>query len=315
MYIDRMNDVAMVPDDRLAYSAIVDRPLLHWPNDARVAVWVVPNIEHYQLMPRPNARRKAWTRTPPPDVLGYGLRDYGNRVGLWRMLDIIDRYDVPCTASLNVAAFEHYPEVMTACEERNMDYLCHGIYNTRYHWGLSEEDERAEITDAVDSLERLIGRAPSGWFGPAASQTLNTPDLVAESGFSYYSDWVHDEQPFPLRVRTGRLISVPYSTDLNDAVISRQGHDSEAFAHMVIDHFDALYEDGGRTGRVMCIAVHPYIMGQPHRIQHLDDALKHVTSRADVWMATGEQIANWYYQTMWDPMQAHLRASGGHDGR
>lgn len=292
-------------EERVSYSAIVDRPVLQLPDAARVAVWIVPNVEHYEFVATGNPLRNAWPRTPHPDVLGYSTRDYGNRVGLWRMLEVIDRFGVPCTASLNVGAFERYPEVMQACEERGWDYLCHGIYNTRYHWGMNEQDERDEIAECLQRFRDCIGRTPAGWFGPALSQTVHTPDLVAEFGMQYYCDWVHDEQPFPFHTRSGaRLVSVPYSTDLNDAVVLRQGYESADFARMVQDHFDTVYDEGADIPRVMCVAVHPYLMGQPHRIEHFAQILEHLTSRPGVWFATGAQIAQWYYDTMWDSVSA-----------
>jgi peptidoglycan/xylan/chitin deacetylase (PgdA/CDA1 family) len=291
--------------DRVAYSPIVTRPPIRWPGGARLALWVVPNIEHYEYLPDQQVR-DAWPRMPHPDILGYGGRDYGNRVGLWRMMEVMDKLGIRCTMSLNLSVYEHYPEIMEACEARRWDVLCHGIYNTRYHWDYSEDQERAAIADCVATWKRLTGRMLPGWFSPAASFTLHTPDLVAEAGIKYFCDWYHDDQPTPMKTRSGRLITIPYEMDINDAMASRTHIEAEDFAQMVIDHFECLYRDSADSGRVMCIALHPYIMGQPHRIRHLERALRHVLAHDGVWQATGEEIADWYIAHHLDAAEAHL---------
>jgi peptidoglycan/xylan/chitin deacetylase (PgdA/CDA1 family) len=294
--------------DRFSYSPIVERPRIVWPDGARVALWVVPNIEHYEYLPGPIKSRNPWPRAPHPDVLGYGIRDYGNRVGVWRMFELMDRHDLRCTVSLNLANFEHYPEIFAACEQRRWDYMCHGIYNTQYLWNLPEDEERAVIAECVATFRRLTGRQLAGWFSPAVSNTLNTPDLVAEAGITYYCDFYHDDQPTPLKVRHGRLISVPYSMDLNDAVLYRYSAEGEEFARMIIDHFDTVWREGETQGRVMCIALHPYMMGQPHRIKHLDRALRHILAHDGVWKATGAEIAEWYAAHALAGFRKHLGA-------
>ncbi len=281
-------------EERLPYSAIVDRPKLTWPNGARVALWIVPNVEHYEYLPRRTKPRNPWPRTPHPDVLGYSLRDYGNRVGLWRMLDVLDRYEMPCSVSLNISVFERYPEIMAASEARKWDVLCHGMYNTEYLWGMSPDEERALIGECCETFRRLTGRSIPGWFSPAATFTHNTPDLVAEAGIKYYSDFYHDDQPTLLNTKHGALVSVPYQMDINDAMVYRHHIEADQFARMIVDHFDRLYAEGGDNGRVVCIALHPYIMGQPHRIKALDKALKYIAGHSDVWKATGLEIAEWY---------------------
>jgi allantoinase len=292
-------------EDRVPYSPIVTRPRFAWPNGARLAVWVVPNVEHYEYLPDPGPR-DPWPRTPHPDVLGYGLRDYGNRVGLWRMFDVMDHFGIRCTTSLNLAVFDHYRQILEACERRKWDVMAHGLYNTRYHWNMAEDAERAAIEACVESYRRHTGRQLAGWFSPAATFTLNTPDLVAEAGIKYYCDWYHDDQPFPMRVRNGRLITIPYQMDINDAMTYRHAIEAAEFAQMVIDHFDCVYAEAAHRPLVMCIALHPYIMGQPHRIRHLERALGYVLSHSGVWAATGEEIADWYIAHGLDALEAHL---------
>lgn len=285
--------------ERVPYQPITDRPRLTWPNGARVAVWVVPNVEHYEYLPPATGGRDAWPRTPHPDVLGYGLRDFGNRVGLWRIAEVTDDLGIPLTLSLNLANWLHYPEIFEASEARGWDVMAHGLYNTRYHWEMPEQAEREAIGQCVEIYRTLTGRMLCGWFSPAATWTKNTPDLVAEAGISYYCDWYHDDQPTQMNVRSGQLITLPYQMDINDAMVWRHHFEADDFAQMVIDHFDTLWREGADHGRVVCIALHPYIMGQPHRIRALERALRHVVSHDKVWMATGAEIADWYLSDQW----------------
>jgi peptidoglycan/xylan/chitin deacetylase (PgdA/CDA1 family) len=178
------------------FSPIKARPLFKWPGGARIALWVVPNIEHYEYLPGPVRVRNPWPRMPHPDVLGYSLREYGNRVGVWRMLDVMDKHKIRCTVSLNLAM---HPEIMHACEARGYDTLCHGIFNTSYLWEMPEDEERAYIAECVARFRKLTGRQLRGWFSPGVSYTPRTLDLVAESGFTYSADLYHDDQPTPLK--------------------------------------------------------------------------------------------------------------------
>ena len=296
----------MPEPDRYAYLPITDRPRLVWPNGARIAVWICPNIEHYEFQPGPVRVRDPWPRTPHPDILGYATKDYGNRVGLWRMFEIMDRYDIRCTVSLNLANFEHYPEVLEACEKRRWDYMCHGVYNTHYLWNYPEDEERAFVAECVETFRRLTGRKLAGWFSPAASHTLNTPDLVAEAGIKYFCDFYQDDQPVPLRVKSNRLISLPYQMDLNDSNLYASYGEGEDFLRVARDMFDTLYREGGESGqgRVMCLALHPFIMGRPHRHKYLDQAIAYIAGHEKVWFATGEEIADWYYAQLYDAVVA-----------
>lgn len=292
--------------DRLIYSPIDRRPRLQWPNGARVALWLVPNVEHYEYLPRQGQMRDPWPRMPHPDVLGYSRADYGNRIGIWRTFEVIDRYQMPCTVSLNLAVYEHFPEIMRACEARKWEVLCHGIYNSDYLWGLPEDQERAIIADCVATHRRLTGRELPGWFSPAGTWTMNTPDLVAEAGFKYICDFGFDDQPFPLATRAGRLLAMPYSFDINDGINFRGNVESGEFADATIAMFDRFYAEGGEQGRVMCVPIHPFILGQPHRIRHLDAILKHIASHDRVWAATGVQIADWYSANYLPLLDRHL---------
>ena len=189
-----------------------------------------------------------------------------------------------------------YPEIAEAMLKRRWEFMSHGLYNTRYHWNLSEADERAAIEECQQIHRQFTGRDLSGWFSPAASNTLNTPDLVAEAGIGYLCDLYHDDQPTPIQVRQGELYSLPYSMEINDSIAWRRGQEGAAFAQKICDEFDTLYAEGAVSGQVMNIAVHPFIMGQPHRIEHLARALDYVLSHSGVWCATGSEIIASYRQ-------------------
>ena len=287
-------------EQRIDYSAAPDRAPLRWPGGARVALWVAPNIEHYEYQPQKIRVRDPWPRMPHPDILGYGLRDYGNRVGIWRLMELFDRYRLPVTVSLSMAVLDMYPDIAEAMLSRNWEFMSHGLYNTRYHWGLDEDEERAAIAQCQDIHRAFVGRGLHGWFSPAASNTLRTPDRGAEAGIAYLCDLYHDDQPSPIRVRSGELFSLPDSMEINDSIAWRRGQEASAFAQKICDEFDVLYAEGATHGKVMNIAVHPFIMGQPHRIDHLARALEYVLSHSGVWCATGSDIVDHYC--------AHLQA-------
>ena len=295
-----------LPPNRVDYSPIIDRPIIKWPNGARVALWISPNVEHYEYMPDDDAARTPWPRTPFPDVQQYSYRDYGNRVGFWRMLETLDKYNIRSCVSLNVAVLEHFPEIRDAMVERNYDYMSHGIYNTRYLYTYTEEQEREFYRDTIETLKLHTGKQLKGMLGPAISGTERTPDLMAEAGLIYHTDWMHDDQPVPIKVKSGKLISVPYSIELNDSSLLRDNHyEGDYFARICKAQFDQLYKEGAESGRVMCIALHPFLIGQPHRIKYLDEILSHIMSHDGVWQTTADEIADYYIENHYDDAVAH----------
>ena len=304
-------DPVMPPSERVDYSPIVDRPRITWPGGARVALWVSPNVEHYEYVPAFDGRRDPYPRSPWPDVRQYSYCDYGNRVGFWRMLDVLDRHAVRCTVSLNLAVLDHFPEVKDAMVARQWAFMSHGVYNTEYITTCSEEEERAFIRDNIERLKRHTGDRLKGFFGPSFTGTERTPDLLAEAGILYHCDWVHDDQPVPIRVRSGRLVSVPYSVELNDGIVLRTWCDGEYFARICKAQFDQLYAEGAESGRVMCIALHPFLIGQPHRADHLDDVLRYILSHDGVWQTTADEIAEHYLEHHYEAAVAHAARLNG----
>lgn len=291
----------------ITYSAAPQRPPIRWPDNARVALWFAPNIEYYEYLPAPTPHKNPWPRVPHPDVMHYGYRDYGNRIGFWRMLEVFDQYRMPATISLNLAVMDHFPEIRDAMVKRDWELMSHGIYNTRQLFGLSIEEERAFYRDCVETLKRHTGRQLKGMLGPAFTATVNTPDLMAEAGLTYTTDWFVDDQPFPVKVKQGRLINVPYSRELNDSLLFQgAAWEGDYFVEICKRQFDVLYEEGAHSGQVMCIALHPYLIGQPHRIKYLAEIFAYLRSFKDVWITTAENIAEHYYTHYYDAEVARL---------
>ena len=278
---------------RFPYSPIVDRKPLRWPNGARIAVWVIPNIEHF-LFDRP-ATSISSASTGTPDVLNYSWRDYGVRVGIWRMMEIMERHGFRGTVALNSDVCLHYPRIIDAGNKLGWEWMGHGETNSIRLGSQNEDEERALIRNVVETVGKHAGRKPRGWLSPGLSETVRTLDLLAESGIEYVGNWVNDEQPYPMKVKSGSMHSIPYSAEINDIPAMIGLHRSpEEFGRMITDQFDVLYEDGAKTGRVMSVCLHPFLTGVPHRSKYLDQALAHIRTRKEVWLATGAEIIDAY---------------------
>ncbi len=272
------------------------RPKITWPNGARVAFWVAPNVEFYELEPAKNPTRGAWPK-PPPDVVGYSYRDYGNRAGFWRMLESFDRCGMRGSVSLNVAMCQHHPEIIEACAQRGWEFYSHGTYNTRYMFNMTEAQEREVIQDSIDTIKKHTGQRLDGWLSPALTYTERTLDLVADMGLTYVCDLFHDDQPSPVKTRTGTLASIPYSLEMNDTIAYNVNLVSpRAYGEIIKRQFDRLYEEGAESGTVMCIPLHPYLVGWPHRIRAFEEALRYITGHDKVWLATGREIAQHFIE-------------------
>ena len=279
---------------RFDYSPIVDRPPLRWPNGARVALWVIPNIEHF-LFDRTAARISGGPVPPNPDVMNYSWRDYGVRVGIWRLMEIMQRFGVRGTVALNSDVCREYPRIIEEGKKLGWEWMGHGITNSIRIGEQSESEERVLIRECVSTIARSVGQAPRGWLSPGLGETVRTLDILAENGIEYTGNWVNDDQPYPMRVKKGSMVAMPYSSEINDIPALLSLHQSpERFGQMICDQFDVLYEDGLKTGRVMSICLHPFLIGHPHRSKYLAKALAHIASRQEVWLATGSEIVDWY---------------------
>lgn len=302
------------PIERVGYSPIVDRPVVRWPNGERLAVWISPNVEHYEYLPPHNPVKDPYVgRLPHPDIREYSSRDYGNRAGIWRMTDTLDKFGTRCTVSLNLGVLDHFPEIAELIRERDWSVMSHGIFNTRYIFGMSAEEELEFYRDSIETLKRHTGLQLKGMLGPAISGSYETPDLMAEAGLIYHADWVHDDQPVPIKVKQGRLISVPYSYELDDAPMFFKHFDGEYFREICFRQFDRLYEAGKETAQVMCIALHPFEIGQPHNIGYLHDILEYISRFDDVWHATADEIAEYYLANYYDAEVAYAKSLEGED--
>lgn len=277
------------------YSPITEREPIHWPDGKRVAFYVGLNIEHFYV-DLPGTATYEGTTALTPDALNYGWRDYGPRVGIWRQIQLLDKYGIRASALLNSDVGERYPQIIAAGNERGWDWLAHGSSNSHLHTGLSLEEERRVLTDIVSTIEKTTGRRPRGWMGPGLTETFHTPGLLAELGLEYVLDWTNDDQPYRLNVPG--MLSVPYSVELNDiGIFVSKGLTGPDFVRMVRDQLDQLYADSADSGRVLALALHPFVTGQAFRHRYLDEALEYVVNHPGVWVTTSDEIAAHYRRT------------------
>jgi allantoinase len=278
------------------FEPIIDRQPLKLPNDARVAVVPYVNIEHFPEN-IPGTALVPGTAQFTPDVLNYGWRDYGNRIGLWRMMEIMDAVGMRGTVCLNADIIREYPRIVDEGEKRGWAWIGHGINNAPANFlnGIDEDREREIISVVLEAMEKRLGRKTKGWLGPFLTETFDTPRILADLGVEYLCDFTADDQPFRFNTPTGSLISVPYTVELNDIpAIMNIGVTGEAFGDMIVDQFDVLYDEGRTNARIMPICLHTFLVGQPFRAKHLRRAFEYIAAHSDVWLATGDEINDWY---------------------
>lgn len=284
------------------YWPINERPAIAWPDGKKFAFYIGLNIEHFRPG-SPSTSVLPLTAHLPVDPANHGWRDYSTRVGIWRMIELLDRFDMPASVLLNSEVCEQYPQIVAAGVERDWAWLGHGFTNSQMWTGLDVEEEREGLRAIADAITAATGKAPRGWLGPALTETENTPELLAELGFTYTLDWVADDQPFPLSLDGGaKMISVPYSIEVND-IPAFLDHDMTAadFGQMIKDHFDLLHaESAMRPGAVFGLSLHPFLINTPSRHRYLREALEHITGHDDVWYTTSDDIAEWYMQKHYD---------------
>jgi allantoinase len=284
----------MQPNERLEYSAIIDRPVPKLPDGARMIVWTIVNVEVWdsmQVMPRTVLTPPAGG-APIPDIPNWAWHEYGNRVGFWRIKDVLDSQDVRATLALNGSVCTTYPRIGKAALESNWEFMGHGFSQKNMQ---KVDDERLDIQKTRDAIEKFTGKAPRGWLGPGLTETFETVDLLKEEGFEYVADWVLDDQPFELKTRAGNLVNVPYTQEINDvAMMLIQHHQASEYANRALDQFETLYEDSLTQPRVMAIVCHPYIIGVPHRIKYFRKIFETIRQKPNVLFWTGEQILDWH---------------------
>jgi peptidoglycan/xylan/chitin deacetylase (PgdA/CDA1 family) len=270
------------------------RPKLELPHGARVAVWIGLNVEHYPFG-RPGLSISPITAGLPVDPMNFGWRDYGPRVGIWRVMDVLDRLGMRASVLLNSDVCRRYPAIVEAGRERDWAWLAHGRDNATLQTGMSREEEQRYLAEVVETIERGTGQRPLGWLGPALTETEHTPELLSELGLTYVCDWCNDDEPYRLDVPGAQMLSVPYSVETNDiTLLASKNLTGPEYMQVLIDQFDVLYEEGQRSGKVMAIPLHPFLVGQPFRIGYLRSALEHIAGHEQVWLATSDEIAEWY---------------------
>ena len=278
--------------NRYAYAPLRGRADYTWPAGRRLAVYFALNLEHFSYGEGLGAELAPGG--PHPDVLNYAWRDYGNRVGAWYMLDAFDALRLPMAALVNSAMYDYAPDLVAACRARGDEIVGHGRTNAERQGVLDEPGERALIGEATARLAEAEGRAPEGWLGPWISHSHVTPDLLAEAGYRYLLDWCMDDQPIWFRCRDDRrILAMPYPQEVNDIpqIVGRK-IGGDAFADIIVDQFDEMMELSRERPLVMGIALHAYIVGQPHRLRHLKRALRHIARHRDsIWLTTPGAIA------------------------
>ena len=279
---------------RYDYSPITERPSYDWPDGKRLAFFVALNIEHFSF-----GEGLGHTPTNPgkqPDVRNFAWRDYGLRVGVWRLFDLFDELDLPAAHLFNTTIYDYAPQIAARIRARGDEFVGHGRTNSEQQGDFSEDEERTLIQEATDAIARHEGQGPDGWMGPWISESEVTLDLLKEAGYRYVMDWPCDDQPVWMTTRSGPILSVPYSIELNDspAQLTRR-HTPGEFTDMVIDHFEELLRQSRDQPLVYGLALHTFVVGQPFRLMHLRNALKHIVEHPEadrVWFTRPGAIAD-----------------------
>lgn len=279
---------------RADFSSIFDRKPLKLPGGARIAVWPVINVEEWDIN-EPMARTVLPTPqgvSTIPDIPNFGWFDYGLRVGFWRMKQVLDHHKIRATVSLNASVCHSYPQLVGDSLKSGWEMLAHGYIQRVIN---KEPDERATIRRAISTIAEFTGTAPRGWMGPGLAETFDTPDILAEEGIEYIADWCNDDQPYPLKVKSGNMVAIPYTVELNDIPIYLvQNHRSSELFERAKDSFDTLYREGADSARVMCVSTHPYITGVAHRIKYYNMVFEYMRQFEGVVFMTGSEILDWY---------------------
>ncbi len=280
--------------DRYQWSILQTRNPVTWPGGARVALWIVPALEFFPLdQPAKPFKAPGGMVTPYPDLRHYTLRDYGNRVGVFRVFEVLDGLGIKASVAVNSKVAERTPFLIHEIGRRGWEIIAHGVDMGRlHHGGMDEAEEAALIAESLATLRSMSGQPVTGWLSPAKSESANTIDLIAAEGIAYVCDWINDDMPFPIKTRSGDIHAMPHSHEIDDQTIMLHYQHSEAeFVQQVWDQFRVLYAEAGEQGgRIMAVTIHPWMSGQPHRIKALEGALAQIMAHDGVWSATGAEI-------------------------
>jgi allantoinase len=285
--------------ERFDDSFMFERKPFAWPGNKTLAVWIAPNVEVWNFDSSVGVGVSPNIGNIVPDVINYGWREYGMRVGLWRIADVLDAAGIKATVALNSGVCEVYPKAVEEMKKRGWEFMGHGTTNSESLARLDLEKEKEVIQTVLKTIEQATGRRPRGWLGAGLTETNNTLDILAEEGVIYCGDWNADDQPFPMKVKKGKLFSIPYCMEINDIpLFIRKGYTGEQYYRSVIDQFETLYADSAKQPRVMGIPLHPMIVGQPLRIKYLERALAEIKKHERVWFATGAEIIDAYQRVV-----------------
>jgi allantoinase len=281
---------------RYAFEPIIRRKPILFPGGKRLAILIYVNVEHAPFDSNAPAHSVyPGTMHLRPDILNHGWRDYGNRVGLWRVMKAMDKHGFRGTVNLNSDVCREFPQIIEEGNKRRWEWGAQGDNNTSVLATMNVEEQRRFIGDTLSIIEKSTGSRPRGWLGMFLAESHESPDLLAEAGIQYVSDYAHDELPVRMRVRSGSLMTMPYTLELNDVpTILGKGTSAEVFGQMIRDQFDVLYEEANELPRVMSISLHPFISGHPFRMKHLESALAYIASHTAIWQTTGGEIADWF---------------------
>lgn len=287
--------------ERYAWSMLTDRKPVVWPNGKTLAVWVNVSVQHFPLNPAGKPVKLPGSMTMPyPDLRHYSLRDYGNRVGIYRFFDALDKFGVKPTFAVNACLAEQYPQLLDAIVARGDEIIGHSwSMDTPHAGGLDETAEAELIKRSLDTLRATTRQPIRGWLSPGKLESANTPDLLKSNGIDYFCDWVNDDMPYAFHSKHGDLIAMPLSSEIEDRfVVMDNFHSEQSWSEQVMDACDLLLaESTVHGGRILSISIHPWVMGQPHRMKHLEAALAHVMTKPGVWSASaGEICAAWQAQ-------------------
>jgi allantoinase len=286
--------MAILPRERVPFSAIVDRPKLRLPDGGRIIIWTIVNLEVWDIA-RPMARQILPAPTSAallPDVPNWSWHEYGMRVGFWRILPLYERLNIRPTLSINARVCLDYPRLAETARDAGWEFMAHSWEQGPIH---QEDDQPGMIARSLETIERFTGKRPMGWLGPGLTQTYDTPEYLAAAGIRYIGDWVYDDEPTKIETAKGPLVTLPYTVENNDIpMMIVQHHEAAYWTQKGIDTFDRLYMEGAERPRVMAIAIHPYISGQPSRIKYLETLYDYIDRFPGVLHWNGEEILRWY---------------------
>jgi|TARA_B110000116_G_scaffold183184_1_gene158709 allantoinase len=284
----------MRPDERLEYSPIIDRPKLKLPDGGRMIIWTIVNVEVWdstKAQPRMTIT-PAGGGSPIPDIPNWAWHEYGNRIGFWRLMRVLNEFEVPTTLALNGGVCKTYPRIAEEALKSDWELMGHGFSQLSMQ---KVEDERKDIQMTRDAIKDFSGKQPRGWLSPALTETFDTVDILQEEGFEYVTDWVLDDQPVELKTRSGSLVNIPYTQENNDVgMMLIQHHKASEYTDRALDQFETLYEESADQPRVMALSCHPYIFGVPHRIKYFRKIYEELRKKPGVCFWTGSQILDWY---------------------